>query len=277
MGAKQYWSITEGIFNCLIDEHRTLAFQKAINNTVVDGDIVVDMGTGSGILAMFAADAGAKRVYAIELDARNFQSLKNTFELNGYKEKIVLIKADARNVCLPEKVDVIITEMIATGLIEELQIPAMNNILKFAKRDVRVVLKSLENYVDLTFNKDEYFSHKLKIIRYEYPDIKSLKATPMTAKVMYKKVDFSKINRNNKVMLKTELKALRNGKINGLRISSKTIFHDGTTFDSSSAYCYPVILPVQDMTVKKGDRFLVILSYKMCEGFNNIRYKVSRI
>lgn len=277
MGSKQNWSITEGIFNCLIDEHRTLAFQKAINNTVLDGDIVVDMGTGSGILAMFAADAGAKRVYAIELDARNFQSLKNTFELNGYKEKIVLIKADARNVCLPEKVDVIITEMIATGLIEELQIPAMNNILRFARRGVRVVLKSLENYVDLTFNKDEYFSHKLKIIRYEYPDIKSLKATPMTTKVMYKKVDFSNINRNNKITLKTEQMALRDGKINGLRISSKTIFNDGMTFDSSFAYCYPVILPVQDMAVKKGDRCLVSLSYKMCEGFNNLRYAVSKV
>ena len=49
---KEYWSMTEGVFNCLIDEERTKAFEKAILNTVKKGDIVVDMGTGSGVLAM---------------------------------------------------------------------------------------------------------------------------------------------------------------------------------------------------------------------------------
>jgi predicted RNA methylase len=71
--------------------------------------------------------------------------------------------------------------------------------------------------------------------------------------------------------------ALRDGKINGLRISTRTIFHDGSSSDSSPAYCYPVILPVQDMTVKKGHKYLVSLSYEMCKGFNNLKYAVSRI
>ena len=31
---KEYWSMTEGVFNCLIDEERTNAFEKAILNTV---------------------------------------------------------------------------------------------------------------------------------------------------------------------------------------------------------------------------------------------------
>ncbi len=108
MGSKQYWSMTEGVFNCLIDEQRTLAFQRAIQNTVRKGDVVVDMGTGSGILAMFAADAGAKRVYAIEWDRKNFEALKQSFELNGYRDRIILIKGDVTKVSLPEKVDVII-------------------------------------------------------------------------------------------------------------------------------------------------------------------------
>ena len=56
---EQYWSMTEGVFNCLIDTKRSIAFKKAIQKTVKVGDVVVDMGTGSGILAMFAAKAGA--------------------------------------------------------------------------------------------------------------------------------------------------------------------------------------------------------------------------
>jgi len=274
---KQYFSGLEGIFCCLIDEQRTAAFQRAIKNTVRKGDVVVDCGTGTGILALFAADAEAKRIYAIESDSRALKNLQETFELNGYKEKISVIAGDVRNVRLPEKVDVIIAEMISTGLIEELQVPAMNNMLRFAKPRVRVVLESLELYADLVSNKNDYFGHKLNIIRYEYPDVKSQKATPMTAKVMYRKVDFSKVNNDNQVSLKSEFTILRDGNINGLRISMRTIFHDGSTFDSSFAYCYPVILPVQDMTVKKGDKVLVTLSYEMCKGFNNLKYAVSRI
>ena len=50
MGSKQYWSMTEGVFNCLIDEQRTRAFEKGIKNTVQNGDVVVDMEPGPGFL-----------------------------------------------------------------------------------------------------------------------------------------------------------------------------------------------------------------------------------
>jgi len=36
---KEYWSMTEGVFYCLYDRKRSLAFKKAIQNTVRKGDI----------------------------------------------------------------------------------------------------------------------------------------------------------------------------------------------------------------------------------------------
>ncbi len=271
---KQYFSGLEGIFNCLIDEERTVAFQSAIRNTIRPGDVVVDCGAGTGILSMMACQCGAKRVYAIEADNRALKNLRETFEANGYGETITLIEGDVCNVELPEKADVIIAEMVATGLIEELQIPAMNNTLKYAKPKVKILLKSLENYVDLVTSKNEFFGHKVHAIRYEYPDIESLTVNPLTDKVMYRKVDFSMVNNNTLIEFSAELQALKDGIINGLRISSKTTFHDGATFDSSFAYCYPVILPLRDIVVKKGDRLLVNLSYRMCEGFEGLKYAV---
>ena len=68
--SREYWSMTEGVFNCLFDKKRTLAFYNAIKKSVKKDDVVVDMGTGSGVLAMFAIDAGAKRAYAIESDKK---------------------------------------------------------------------------------------------------------------------------------------------------------------------------------------------------------------
>lgn len=52
----------------LADHNRMAAYHSAIvgNSSVFEGKVVMDIGTGSGILAVWAAQAGAKKVYAIE-------------------------------------------------------------------------------------------------------------------------------------------------------------------------------------------------------------------
>lgn len=52
----------------LEDHKRTGAYYAAVrqNRRQFEGKVVLDVGTGSGILAIFAAQAGAKMVYAVE-------------------------------------------------------------------------------------------------------------------------------------------------------------------------------------------------------------------
>lgn len=274
---KGYWSMTEGVFNCLTDTKRTVAFEKAIKNIVKKDDIVVDMGTGSGVLAMLAVDAGASKVYAVENDKKNIANLSKTFSENNCSSKIEIIEGDVTKIDLPQVVDVIMGEMIATGLIEELQIPAMNNILRYTKEDTKVVLKQFGSYVDVVSNNDSFYGHSFPVVRYEYPEQPELKSQPFSEKFLYKLVDFSKPVLDTKINFNTEIRPNREGVINGLRISSETIFADNSKLDASSAYSYPVILPVEKIKVAPGDTISVELSYIMCEGFNNLRYMVKKI
>ena len=76
------------ITQCLTDEKRTLKFKQAIEETVKPGDIVLDSGTGSSILALFAARAGAKKVIAIELDPYVAKLARQNVINNGYEDVI---------------------------------------------------------------------------------------------------------------------------------------------------------------------------------------------
>jgi predicted RNA methylase len=271
-----FWSMNEGTFYCLYDKKRTLAFKKAILNTVKKGDVVLELGAGSGVLSMFAADAGARKVYAIELDVANIHSLKSSVKSNGYDKQIEVLHADATTIDLPEKVDVIICEMIATGLVEELQIPAMNNALRFAKKTTKVLLKEYNIALDLVNEKNTFYNKQFDVIRYEFPDLKDLKSKPLSERKIIRSIDFSKPVRKTLLKEKGQFTITENGIINGLRLSADTVFSDNSTFDYSISYSFPAILPIDPIEVKRGDICEFSISYSMCEGPHRLKYSIKK-
>jgi protein arginine N-methyltransferase 1 len=102
----------------LADEARTLAFREAITHLVRPGDIVVDLGSGTGIMAMFACQAGAAKVYAIE-SAGIAEVAQRLIKDNGFSDRIVLINEISTKVDLPEKGDVIVSETLGNVGLEE--------------------------------------------------------------------------------------------------------------------------------------------------------------
>jgi precorrin-6B methylase 2 len=117
----------------LADHIRMAAFQDAIKQEVKPGDIVVDIGTGSGILAYFALQAGASKVYAIE-QGDVIEEAERLASFNGAADRIVFLKGRSENIQLPEKVDVVISELIGFFGVDEyinrIMIDARNRFLK---------------------------------------------------------------------------------------------------------------------------------------------------
>eukprot|EP00708_Paratrimastix_pyriformis_P003039 GAFH01001804.1.p1 GENE.GAFH01001804.1~~GAFH01001804.1.p1 ORF type:complete len:308 (+),score=117.04 GAFH01001804.1:212-1135(+) len=105
----------------LKDEVRTLTYQRAIlnNREFFQGKIVLDVGSGTGVLSMFAAQAGAAKVIGIENSAIVEQAQK-IVDLNGFHDVITFIRGKVEEVQLPvPKVDIIISEWMGYCLFYE--------------------------------------------------------------------------------------------------------------------------------------------------------------
>jgi SAM-dependent methyltransferase len=95
----------------LKDRTRTAAYLDAIARVVRSGDVVVDLGTGTGILALAAARAGARRVFAIEA-GRVADVAQRMFDANGFGDVVQLVRGLSTSVSLPEKANVLVSEII---------------------------------------------------------------------------------------------------------------------------------------------------------------------
>lgn len=117
----------------LNDRGRTEAYLNAIANSVKPGDVVIDLGAGTGILSAAAARCGAGKVHAIERTpiAEAAQAL---FEANGLQERIVVHREPSTNVELSEPADVLVTELVGneplSERILEYVLDARNRLLK---------------------------------------------------------------------------------------------------------------------------------------------------
>lgn len=109
----------------IADKVRTEAYRTAIMETIRYGDIVLDLGTGLGILAFFACQAGAQKVYAIEEQSQMIAIANRICWENRFQDKITFIKDHSTKVKLPEKVDVIFTEILGTFALDENLLPSI--------------------------------------------------------------------------------------------------------------------------------------------------------
>jgi len=263
---------------CLMDKGRTLAFKDAIFNSVSKGDVVVDIGTGSGIMALFAAEAGAKRVYAVEIHPFMANVARRNFEINGYENVIEIVRADALNVYIP-KMDIITAELLTSGLVEELQGPIINDLHRKGSitEKTKLIPYLFDSYAELVHTNFNMYGFDIETIRYEWPwynydeDMWHGSDTQqMSDSVLFSSVDF---RGQFKEIVNEEIsfKANENGVINTLRIKSITHLTEDVKHGVSGAFCAPVLIPIPERNVRKGERIGMKLRYRMGAGYENLR------
>lgn len=123
--AADYYADSYGHFGIheemLKDEVRTRTYMNAIlrNEHLFKDKIVLDVGCGTGILSLFAAKAGAKHVYGIDMSAIAEQAQQIVRD-NGFEGRVTILRGKVEEVVLPvDKVDIIISEWMGYFLLYE--------------------------------------------------------------------------------------------------------------------------------------------------------------
>lgn len=131
-------------FTMLADEKRNAAYQKALEQVVKPDSKVLDIGTGSGLLAMMAAKAGAQQVIACEMHQKLAETAVKVIADNQLSKKIKVInkKSTALSIHkgLSQKANVLVSEILDVGVIGEGVLPTVRHAIKNLLEDDAILI-----------------------------------------------------------------------------------------------------------------------------------------
>lgn len=264
------------IGECLLDTRRTMALKRAIEASVKPGDMVMDVGTGSGILAMFAARAGAKRVYGVEITPEIAEFARENIRANGLSDTVEIVMADIKDFNFPQDINLITMELMDTWLVSEQQAVALN---KLRQKGVITSKTKLIPYryvclVELVNYDFNFYGLKMPFVI----QARNFAVNSHVKKKLSRTKVFKDIELRKRIETEVEesqlIEIAAAGELNALVLKAKIYLTPGQTLLGTTDSNMPVIVPVGPVRVKSGDKVSVKVKYSMAEGFDKFRVSV---
>lgn len=268
----------------LSDERRTTAYLDAVRQVVEPGDVVLDLGTGTGILAVAAAQAGARHVYAIEKGAIAERAAR-VFADNGVADRVTLIHELSTRIELPERANVLVTETFGDEPLSEQVLAYVGDaVRRLLTPDARVVPRQLrilgcplelcedflENHVfdpratddwselyGIDLRALESVSHSVACHHSQHPD-DVLCHVPLSGPVELCRIDLRRPP--SRLDVARTVCATRDGRLDGALVyfeltlsDHEVLANDPTHPDAASHWRIPVWLQPHRPTVSAGD------------------------
>jgi predicted RNA methylase len=254
---------------CLLDEHRTRAFEQAIREVVQPGDRVLDVGTGSGILAMFSARAGARHVTAIDLAPELIRLARANMANNGFASVIDVRQCDAKSFATDEPVDVVTMELLDTWLVAEQQVAALNaahanGTIGPRTRLIPYRYQCLVELVDYDFSM--YGFRMPFVIQARNGAVTQRVRDRMSAPHVARDVSFHE-QHSLDVRLHTRLEVTKAGCCNAAVLSANLFLGGTVRIGSTSDMNMPVVVPLEDRLLASGESVVLRTAYTMGGGF----------
>lgn len=144
----------------LRDRNRTNAYCAALRATVTPNDVVLDIGTGTGILATRAARDGARRVFAIE-SSGIADVAQRVFEANDVTDRVSLLRGRSTHLSVPERANVLVTEIIGNEpLHEDILEVVLDARQRLLTPDARIIPRHLQIIaIPVALSEERYAEH----------------------------------------------------------------------------------------------------------------------
>ena len=130
------------------DVDRAQRYGEAMHATIRPGDVVLEVGTGAGLLSCLAVRLGARHVYTVERSSVLYEVAKKVFAANGVSDKITLVHATSEELhglgVVKEPIDVFVTETIGALGLDEGIVPVFEHVKPLLSPSSKVIPRDVK-------------------------------------------------------------------------------------------------------------------------------------
>lgn len=253
----------------LEDEVRNRALEAMVGALVRPGDVVADLGTGTGILAVLARKAGAARVYGI--DASPIARLARRMAADNGIDGVTFLEGDVATIELPEPVDVAFSECLGNLAFGDAMFDAMRSFrgrwVKEGGRVGPVEVRLFAQPMDARLNwEPSRFWHQpwrgLDLSAFAHGDAELLRVIRAVPAFLFAEprrlLTFDPWDRAEDYTLQASWSFDRARVVNGVCTWFEVDWAPGVTMttspDAESTHWHQVCLPLPQRSVEPGDR-----------------------
>ncbi|MBC7712492.1 MAG: 50S ribosomal protein L11 methyltransferase [Rhizobacter sp.] len=268
-------------FPMMNDTVRNDAYEKALKTALKKGGSVLDIGSGSGLLAMMAARHGATAVTTCELVPVVAEKAKVIIQRNGFGDQINSINKLSTNmvvgVDLPERADILVTEIFDNGLLGEHAFIAIEHARQhLLKPDAQLIPAGARVYAMLIESTEIYKNHRVDTISnfdlspfnqfttFDYIGyhLDKVEYTSLTSTVKFYDFDFKKIPGDESTPVEFEI--TKSGTCHAvaywyeLQVDDDTIISTAPHLPQLSCWKQAVQLFPKPFTLTKGNHVMLM-------------------
>lgn len=156
-------------FPMMNDTYRNNCYERALQKLVKHDSVVLDIGSGSGLLALMAARAGAKQVYTCEKVKVIANIARQIVEANGYSQQITTFNKLSNDLKvgedLAEPADILVSEIFDVGLLAEYAVPSIRHAREhLLKPNAKIIPKSATVYAVLVDSQDVFYEDRVNMV-----------------------------------------------------------------------------------------------------------------
>ncbi len=262
-------------FHMLTDKARLHAFKSAIESIVKIGDLVADLGSGTGVMAYYAAQSGGV-VKGIEFNPELVNRSRELLKNNGVDDKVEIINSDAMKWMSDEPVDVVICEMLHSALLREKQVEVITkfrdlHLEKFGKLPIFIPSGTLLAVQPIRQNYD-YFGYDAPVPLFLDPYLDSDGLVDCAEPVLYKLINYDNVSME-KIIAELTIEFDQTTEVNALKFITKNVF--GTSLkvmeDNNWHNQYLVLPLTQSMQVESGSKLEISFEYDPGDSINKLQ------